>query len=267
MSTVTSSDGTSIAFEIEGSGPVAVLVDGAMCFRDAGPMRAIAAALRDRLTVVLYDRRGRGESSDRLADPSARADAVAREIEDLGAVIDAAGGRAALFGMSSGGALALAAAAGLGPDRVSRVAVYEPPFLPDPMLSSAEAYTRDLQAALGAGDRAGAVELFLRRVGVPEEGIQGMRNAPSWEASLALAPTLAYDDAAMGDSRVPDELLQAVTVPVLGLAGEQSPGFLRLGAEGVASGAQDGVFELVAGQTHDISGEAVAPHLIRFLAS
>lgn len=266
MSAVTSPDGSSIAFEIEGSGPAVVLVDGAMCFRDAGPMRPIAAALRDRLTVVLYDRRGRGESTDRLADPGARADAVAREIEDLGAVIDAAGGSAALFGMSSGGALALAAAAGLGPDRVPRVAVYEPPYLPDPMLSSAEAYTRDLQAALAADDRTAAVELFLRRVGVPEEGIQGMRNSPSWDSTLALAPTLAYDDAAMGDSRVPDELLQAVTVPVLGLAGEQTPGFLRVGAEGVASGVQDGVFEVVAGQTHDVSGEAIAPHLIRFFA-
>ncbi|WP_285117247.1 alpha/beta hydrolase [Leifsonia sp. fls2-241-R2A-40a] len=265
MSTLTSSDGSTIAYEIDGSGPAIVLVDGATCFRDAGPMRPIAAALRERLTVVLYDRRGRGESSDRLADPSARADAVAREIEDLAALVDAVGGSATLFGMSSGGALALAATAALGAERVPRVAVYEPPYLPDSMLPSAEAYTRELAGALAADDRAAAVELFLRRVGVPEAGIEGMRNSPGWESTLALAPTLAYDDAAMGDSRVPDDLLQAVSVPVLALAGEQTPGFLRVGAEGVASGAQDGDFEVVAGQTHDVSGEAVAPHLIRFV--
>ena len=267
MSTLTSSDGSTIAYELDGNGPALILVDGAMCFRDGGPMRGIAAALRDRLTVVLYDRRGRGESTDALADPSARAVAVAREIDDLSALVDAAGGRASLFGMSSGGALALAATAALGPDRVPRVAVYEPPYLPDPMLPSAEAYTRQLLDALATDDRTTAVELFLRRVGVPEAGIEGMRSSPGWDATLALAPTLAYDDAAMGDSRIPDDLLQAVAVPVLGLAGERTPDFLRLGAEGVASGAQDGAFEIVAGQTHDVSGDALAPHLLRFVAN
>jgi pimeloyl-ACP methyl ester carboxylesterase len=266
MSTLTSSDGTTIAYELVGSGPAVILIDGALCFRDAGPMRPIAEALRGRLSVVLYDRRGRGESDDALADPSARAEAVAREIGDLAALVDVAGGTAGLFGMSSGGALALAAAAALGPDRVPRVAVYEPPYLPDPLLASAQAYTHDLLAALADGDRAAAVELFLRRVGVPEAGIEGMRRSPGWDATLALAPTLAYDDAAMGESRVPDELLQAITVPVLGLAGEQSPDFLRLGAEAVASGAQDGTVETVAGQTHDVAADALAPHLLRFLA-
>lgn len=267
MSTVTSSDGSSIAYELDGTGPAVILVDGAMCFRDAGPMRPIAQALRDRLTVVLYDRRGRGASTDALADPAQRALAVAREIDDIAALSDAAGGRAALFGMSSGGALALAAAAALGADRVPRVAVYEPPYLPDPMLPSAEAYTAQLQAALAQGDREGAVELFLRRVGVPEAGIAGMRQSPGWEATLALAPTLAYDDAAMGDSRVPDDLLQAIAVPVLALAGEQTPDFLRLGAEGVAAGAQDGTYEVVPGQTHDVSADAVAPYLVRFFTA
>lgn len=266
MSTLTSSDGTTIAYELVGSGPAVILIDGALCFRDAGPMRPIAEALRGRLSVVLYDRRGRGESDDALADPAARAEVVAREIDDLAALVDAAGGTAALFGMSSGGALALAAAAALGPDRVPRVAVYEPPYLPEPLLASAQAYTHDLLAALAAGDRAAAVELFLRRVGVPGAGIEGMRRSPGWDATLALAPTLAYDDAAMGESRVPDELLQAITVPVLGLAGEQSPDFLRLGAEAVASGAQDGTVETVAGQTHDVAADALAPHLLRFLA-
>jgi pimeloyl-ACP methyl ester carboxylesterase len=269
MSTVTSSDGTSLSFEFAGDdrGTAVILVDGALCFRDAGPMRPIADALGSRLGVVLYDRRGRGGSGDELADPSAGAEAVAREIDDLAALVDAVGGSATLFGMSSGGALALAAAVALGPDRVPRVAVYEPPYLPDPMLASAEAYTRELLSALAADDRATAVELFLRRVGVPEAGIEGMRHSPAWDATLALAPTLAYDDAALGGSRIPDDLLQALTVPVLGLAGEGTPDFLRFGAEGVASAAQAGTFEVVAGQTHDVSADALAPHLLRFLAA
>lgn len=267
MSTLTSSDGSSIAYEPVGEGPAVILVDGALCYRDAGPMRPIAETLRGSATAVLYDRRGRGASTDELADPAARADAVAREIDDLSALIDAAGGSATLFGMSSGGALALAAAVALGPGRVPGVAVYEPPYLPDPLLPSAQAYTRDLLASLADNDRAGAVALFLRRVGVPEAGIEGMKHSPSWDATLALAPTLAYDDAAMGDSRVPDDLLQALTVPVLALAGEQTPDFLRVGAEGVAAGAQTGTFEIVAGQTHDVSADALAPHLLRFLAA
>ena len=109
MTTLTSADGTRIAYDIVGHGPAVILIDGAMCFRGGGPMRPIAEALSGQLTVVLYDRRGRGESGDTLPF------AVEREIEDIAALIDAAGGQAALFGISSGGALALRAAAALGP--------------------------------------------------------------------------------------------------------------------------------------------------------
>jgi pimeloyl-ACP methyl ester carboxylesterase len=105
MSVVTSADGTTIAYERTGDGPVLVLVDGAMCHRAGGPMRPLAAALLPHFTVYAYDRRGRGESSDTAPY------AVDREIEDLQAVIAEAGGHANVYAMSSGGALALAAAA------------------------------------------------------------------------------------------------------------------------------------------------------------
>lgn len=261
MASLVSADGTRIAYEVLGpdAAPAVVLVDGAMCFRDAGPMRPIAQALAGEVTVVLYDRRGRGASTDTAPF------SVEREIEDLDALVDAAGGRAALFGMSSGGALALAAAVALGGDRVPRLSVYEPPYLPEPAIPAAAEYTAALNDALAADDRERAVELFLRRVGVPEAGIEGMRHSPAWAPTLALAPTLAYDDAALGDSRIPVQLVRRSAVPLLALAGGASPEFLRFGAEGLADAAPDGRYVVVDGQTHDVQAGALAPHLLEFL--
>jgi pimeloyl-ACP methyl ester carboxylesterase len=249
-----SPDGTPIAYEVHGAGPVLVLVDGAMCFRDSGPMRGIAAAIGDRLRVVLYDRRGRGGSGDTAPY------AVEREIEDLAAVLGAVGGHAALFGMSSGGGLALHAAAAL--DEVTRVAVYEPPYLPEPALAGARAYTAELSEALERGDRGSAVAAFLRRVGMPPEAVDGMRRSPGWAGMEALAATLAYDDAVMGDSRVP--ALQGLDAEVLALAGGASPDFLQHGARAVAE-ATGGRFELLADSTHDVAPDAAATALVEFV--
>src|SRR3954454_19173001 len=121
MPTVTSADGTTIAYERTGSGPALVLVDGAMCYRAAGPMRPLAALLQDTFTVYTYDRRGRGESSDTLPYTAAR------EVEDLHALIAQAGGEAYVYAISSGAALTLAAAA-VGPG-ITKLALYEPPFM------------------------------------------------------------------------------------------------------------------------------------------
>jgi pimeloyl-ACP methyl ester carboxylesterase len=261
MPHLSSLDGTSIAYETVGSGPAVILVDGAMCFRDAGPMRPIAEALAPHFTVYLYDRRGRGASGDTLPF------AVDREIEDLDALITQAGGSAAAFGISSGAALVLRAAASLGPQRLSHIALYEPPYLPDPALPAAARYTSELAEVLGDGRRADAIALFMRRVGVPEQAIEGMRHSPGWRATEALAPTLAYDDAAMGDSRIPAELAQGIRVPTVTLAGGASPEFLRFGAHGVAAAVPGARFDVVEGQTHDISAEAVAPHLTAFFAA
>lgn len=254
--TVRSADGTPIAYEVHGTGPTLVLVDGAMCFRDSGPMRGIADAIGDALRVVLYDRRGRGASGDTAPY------AVEREVEDLDAVIAAVSGPVALFGMSSGGALALRAASALA--AVTKVAVYEPPYLPEPGLTGARAYTAELSEALARGDRGAAVEAFLRRVGTPPEAIAGIRRSPGRPFMEALAPTLAYDDAVMGDSRVPD--LRGLGAEVLALAGSGSPGFLQYGAQAVAA-ATDGRFEALAGETHDLAPAAAAAALIPFVTA
>ncbi|WP_062317940.1 alpha/beta fold hydrolase [Demequina maris] len=259
MAQVTSADGTAIGFEVAGAGdPPLILIDGAMCWRDSGPMRGIAASLAHSHTVYLYDRRGRGVSGDTLPF------AVDREIEDLAALIDAAGGAAALLGISSGGALAARAALKLG-GAVTHLAVYEPPYMPPPARAGAAAYTAQLTAALARGDRDAAVAAFLTRVGVPEPGVEAMRRSPGWDATLAIAPTLAYDDAAMGDSSVPAELA-GITAPVLALAGGASPGFLQWGARELTAVVPGARFEEVEGQGHGVDPAALAPHVLRFLA-
>jgi pimeloyl-ACP methyl ester carboxylesterase len=258
MSTLLSPDGTTIAFETVGSGPALILVDGATCFRDSGPMRPIADALSGRFEVVLYDRRGRGASSDTLPF------AVQREIEDLSALIDRVGGSALLFGISSGAALVLAAAEALGSEKVTGIALFEPPFMQPAALPSAAAYTAALNAALAAGDRAAAVELFLGRVGLPAQAIDGMRHSPAWPGMEAIAPTLAYDDAAMGDSAVPVDRAGRIRVPSLALVGGASPEFLRYGVEQVAAAIPHANVVILEGQTHDVAAEAVAPALVDF---
>jgi pimeloyl-ACP methyl ester carboxylesterase len=116
---VCSADGTMIAFERAGQGPALILITGGLTDRTV--TRSVAAELAPRFTVYAYDRRGRGSSGD-TAPYSAE-----REVEDLAAVIGAAGGPALVFGHSSGAVLALEAAArGLA---ITKLAAYEPPYL------------------------------------------------------------------------------------------------------------------------------------------
>lgn len=119
VSSVRSADGTTIAFERSGAGPALILVEGAGCYREFGPLRSLSEWLAADFTVFTYDRRGRGESTDTLPY------AIEREVDDLAALIAEAGGSASLYGVSSGALLALqAAASGLA---ISRLALFEPP--------------------------------------------------------------------------------------------------------------------------------------------
>src|SRR5207302_4548574 len=107
MTKVTSKDGTTIAYEKSGQGPAVILVDGALCYRAFGPMAPLAKRLASHFTVYMYDRRGRGESTD------TKPYTLEREIEDIEALIAESGGSACVYGASSGGALGLRAAAQL----------------------------------------------------------------------------------------------------------------------------------------------------------
>jgi pimeloyl-ACP methyl ester carboxylesterase len=254
----TSRDGTPLAYQRTGEGPAVVLISGAM---STGATTApLAAALKDRFDVVVYDRRGRGASGD--TPPYA----VAREVEDLAALIEAVGGEAALYGMSSGGALALEAAASGLP--VRRVAVYETPFA-DFSAGGAEeraAYTENLTRALAEGRRGDAVELFLRLTGLAPEMIAGARQSPMWADMEAIAPSLAHDDAVMGDGLVPRERLREVTVPVLALAGARSPAWLREAARAVAEAAPQGTYRALENQNHMVEPQVLGLVLAEFFA-
>ncbi|MGV9993061.1 alpha/beta fold hydrolase [Streptomyces sp. NPDC003374] len=253
-----SRDGTFLAYHRTGQGPVVVLVSGAMS--TGATLAPLAAALSDRCEAVVYDRRGRGGSGDTAPY------AVEREVEDLAAVIDAVGGEAALYGVSSGGALALRAAASGLP--VRQVAVYEPPFAVYEGGERERAeYTANLTRALDEGRRGDAVELFLRLTGLAPGVIASARQSPMWRGMESIAPTLAYDNAVMGDGLLPRDLLASIDVPVLALAGEASPGWLAEAARQVARTVPRGTFRLLEGQTHAVEPEVLAPVLAEFFTS
>src|SRR6516225_2294013 len=188
MKTVTSKDGTSIAYDQAGTGPLLVLVDGALNSRAFGLNGPLAPILAGRFTVVTYDRRGRGSSGD--TPPYA----VQREIEDLAAIIDAAGGPAYVYGISSGAGLALETACAV-PAKVAKLALYEPPFVVDnsrpPVPADA---VQQVTGLLARGRRGAAVKLFLREdAQVPAMGVALMPLMPAWGKLKALVHTLPYD--------------------------------------------------------------------------
>ncbi|WP_030240964.1 alpha/beta fold hydrolase [Streptomyces sp. NRRL S-350] len=262
MSTAVSADGTTLACTVTGSGPALVLVDGATTHRAFDPGIAVAEQLSAHHTVWAYDRRGRGGSGDTAPF------AVEREIEDLAAVIAAAGGSAVVFGISSGAALALRAAAA-GVD-IARLAVYEPPFSTEEEQSARFVeYADELEAAIAEGRRGDAVAAFMTFVGVPAEMLDGMRSAPMWPLLEAIAPTLAYDAAALGartGAKVPVDVLARIAVPTLVLDGGASPESLRAPARAVAAAVPGAEYRTLAEQTHDVAADVLVPELVKFYA-
>jgi pimeloyl-ACP methyl ester carboxylesterase len=253
-----SQDGTSLAYDVTGQGPVVILVSGAMS--TGATLAPLAQRLAGRCTAVVYDRRGRGRSGDTAPY------AVDREVEDLAALVDAVGGDAALFGVSSGGALVLRAAAGGLP--VRRAAVYEVPYA-DRLPGGAEAqarYTEDLTGALAEGRRGDAVELFLRLTGLAEEMIGRARRSPMWDGMEAIAPSLAHDDAVMGDGLLPRELLAAIRVPVLSVAGGASPRWMVEASRDIAEAVPRGTHRVLEGQIHVVEPDVLGPVLADFFA-
>jgi len=266
MNTVVSRDGTRIAFDRTGHGPALILVGGAFQHRANDPRTGeIAARLSERFTVYHYDRRGRGESSD--TSPYA----IAREIEDIEALLSDAGGAAHLFGHSSGAVLALdAVASGLA---VRRLAVYEPPLLVDdsrpPMPSD---YLPRLRALIQDGAHADAVVHFLANgVGLPAEVIEQMRQSPMWGDFVAVAPTLTYDgtitDGLLAGGPLPAERWAAVKVPVLVVDGAASFAYMRSGADAVAALLPDVSRRTLPGQDHGVLADALVPVLVEFFSA
>jgi pimeloyl-ACP methyl ester carboxylesterase len=263
MTTLSSPDGTTIAYDQQGGGPALILVDGALTVHSSGSGSELAGLLAPHFTVYGFDRRGRGESGDTLPY------AVDREIDDIEALIDRAGGPAFLYGHSSGGPLAMRAAIRLG-SNVSKIALYEPPYNNDPgVQESWSQYLRQLREALAEGRRGDAVTLFMRFLGTPDEQIDGMRRGPFWAATEAIAPTLAYDHAAiLGEPwSVPTGLAAGVRVPALVMAGDASLPFMPDAARVLSQAIPQGELRTLEGQTHEVTPGALAPVLVEFFTS
>jgi pimeloyl-ACP methyl ester carboxylesterase len=263
MNTLSSRDGTTIAYDEQGEGPPLILVDGALTVHSSGSGAELARLLTPHFTVYGFDRRGRGGSGDTLPY------AVDREIDDIEALTDRAGGAAFLYGHSSGGPLAMRAAIRLG-SKISKIAMYEPPYNNDPgAQESWSQYLTQLREALAEGRRGDAVALFMRLVGTPAEQVVAMRRAPVWPGMEAVAPTLAYDHAAiLGEPwSVPTELAARVSVPALVMAGDSSLPFMPDAARVLSQAIPQGQLRMLAGQTHAVNPDALAPVLAEFFTS
>jgi len=259
MRTAVSADGTRIAFDRYGDGPPVIMAAGA--FNTRAATEPLARALGQHVTVLNYDRRGRGDSGD--TPPYA----AAREIEDIDALITEAGGAAALFGYSSGAILALdAAASGLA---ITHLVLYEPPFRPDDSYPALPAsLPGQLAGLVAAGRRGDAVELYqTQAVGIPEDVVAQMRHAPFRPGLEAIAHTLVYDATICGDLSLPAGMIASIMTPALVITGEHSPPYLTAGARAVAQTLPNGQLASLPGQGHDISPEATAPVMAEFLAT
>ncbi len=245
MKIVESRDGTEIAYDAAGSGPSLVLVGGAFSTR-MSPARLIPY-LTDCFEVYSYDRRGRGDSGSGENSP-------AYEMDDLEAVIYAAGGAANVFGHSSGAILALETAArGIG---IARLALYEPPFTPDddPTLVS------DIGAALAAGDPGAAAARFLLSTGAPVEWI---KTQPWWSEMVAVAHTLPNEFALVA-AEVPVERYASIGIPTLVMNGGASPDWAPAAATAIAAAIDGSQTSELAGQDHNPADELLARALIEF---
>ncbi|MFI5894931.1 alpha/beta fold hydrolase [Actinoplanes sp. NPDC051513] len=249
MSRVTSKDGTSIAYERQGQGQAVILVGGGIT--DRSENAPLAAELAAHFTVYNYDRRGRGLSGD------APRYAVQREIEDIEALLIAAGGSAHLYGVSSGGALLLeAAAAGL--PGINRLAVYEVPYdMADDWPHLWRDYVRQLETALAENRRGDAFELFMRLAGSSDEDITGARNSPMWPGLEAIAHTLAYDAACLGNGQPPVARFANITQPTLvATGGNRMPGSARWiraldpAADAIVASIPNARRQIIVGQSH-----------------
>jgi pimeloyl-ACP methyl ester carboxylesterase len=262
MNTVVSKDGTVIAYDRLGSGPAVILVAGALSKR-ADPINAtLAELLAERFTVYNYDRRGRGDSSDTLPY------AVEREVEDISALVEEAGGTACAYGISSGGVLAMEAARRL--PSIMKLAMYEPPFIVDGSRTPRPGdYVEQLDTMTAEGRPGDAVALFMTAAaGVPAEFVAGMRDQPFWAALEEIAHTIAYDGRIMGDTMSGKPLLAewaTIKTPTLVVDGGATPAF-HTAALALADILPNGQHRTLEGQQHNVEPEAIAPVLAAYFA-
>ena len=255
MDTVASADGTTIAFEQTGDGPPLVFVMGAFC--DRTTTAGVASLLASDFTVYSYDRRGRGASGDTAPY------AVQREIEDLAAVLGAVDGPVFVFGHSSGAILSLEAAAQGLP--IAKLVAYEPPYIVDDTRRRPVDMEARVRALVETGRRGEAIRLFMTEaVEAPPRVVARMEADPSWAQMEAIAHTLPYDLAIVGDQHPPTGRLASIGIPTLVLSGAASPEWARNSVQVVAETVPGGRRRSLEGQTHNAADAALAPVLSEF---
>ena len=257
---VKSKDGTSIAYEKSGHGPAVVIVGGVL--GDRSQQAPVAELLANDFTVFNFDRRAHGESGDTAPY------AVEREIEDIDAVLQEAGGSAFVYGTSGPGVLALhAAAAGPGL-KIKKLAIWEPSFIVDDSRPKVRSdYKAHLTLLLKEGRRGDMVEAFFTEaVGMPGQFVAQMRQAPWWSGQEALAHTTIYDATIMGDYSLPRAELARIKVTTVVIDGGTSP-WLSKSADAVASMLPKGQRRTLAGQPHNVDPAAIVPTLAEFFKS
>jgi pimeloyl-ACP methyl ester carboxylesterase len=263
MEEAISMDDTTIAFDRSGEGPPIVIVGGALGDRTAAP--ELTSLLARRFTVIAYDRRGRGDSGDTAPY------AVDREVEDIEALIVAAGGQASVYGHSSGAVLALEGARTL-PHRITKLALYEPPLIVDDSRAPLpEDFVTRLDALISANRRGDAVDYFLTTgPGMPAEVVAGMRQEPFWASLESIAHTLAYDGTIVRDATggSPAQLRRwaSVGVPTLVMDGGASPDWIRNAAMALTEVLPDAQRRTLEGQDHGPDSKLLAPELEAFFA-
>jgi len=259
MAELRSVDGTIIAYDVVGAGPPLVVVMGALGFKDFSYARQLATELAKDFTVYSYDRRGRGGSSDTLPF------ALEREVEDLAAVVDAAGGQPYVLATSSGAALALHAAARGVP--MKALLAWEPPYMVgEHKKPSHTEYRPSVERLVAEGRRDEAVAFFMRTVGLPGIVVAIMRLFPFWKGMRAVAHTLPYDAAAMTDFDIPTALFRRIAVPTLVGTGSKSPKALQDGARAVAGVVPGARFRVVPKGSHGVKPTVIAPVLRELIA-
>lgn len=255
MNQVTSKDGTSIAFDQLGTGAPVILVSGGSVDRNSNA--GLASLLAEHFTVFNYDRRGRGPSGD--TQPYA----VEREVEDIAAVAQAAGGSAYLFGSSSGAVLALEAARQL--PNITKLALWEPPFILDPAMRPPADTAKTFHDLVAAGQRGEAAEYFMGKVvGMPAEFVAFAKSQPWWAAQIALAHTLEYDATIMGDYSLPEARVAEVKIPTIVINGSKSMPFFQPSADAMVELMAQGQRRTLEGQEHNVAAEVLAPVLVEF---
>jgi pimeloyl-ACP methyl ester carboxylesterase len=264
MSTVRSADGTTIAYTRAGQGPPLILVDGALCSRSFGPMPKLAEQLTPHFTVYTYDRRGRGASGD--AEPYS----PDREVEDIEVLVALAGGTVYVHGTSSGAALALEAAKHIR--SITKLAVYEPPFIVDDTRTPMpDDWLPRLKQLVADGRNGDAVKMFMRFVGTPALFTAVLPLTPVWGKLRAVAPTLPYDIMIVHDHQKGTPLTAAewadVKAPTLVAAGGKSPDWMTNGTRALAAALPDVTYRTLPGQNHMVKAQAIAPVLTEFFTA